>query len=219
MIFVGRYKKGFEAKRNLVEAAKKLFYEKGLTQTTIVEICNLADASPKNFHYYFNSKYDLANAIQSDFLVTTYVYVDLHYTGPLNSVKRNVFSAMLHYHVILNDEHNKAYYYEILKNRTIYSYIGNNIRRIYEQFNKEFHLGFTREDLRFAILADLGVRRELVLEYMIGEIQMDVTSFVTRLYTLTAKLFDLDKTLIQEYIQEASIFVKEADLSEIKLLI
>ena len=216
---VGRYKKGYEAKRKLVDAAKKLFYEKGLTQTTIVEICNLADASPKNFHYYFNNKHDLANAIQGDFLVSTYVYIDRHYHGPLNSVKRNVFSAMIHYNVILNDEKNKAYYYEILKNRTIYSYMGNNLRRIYEQFNKEFHLGFSQEELRCVILADLGVRRELVLEYMIGEIQMDATEFVTMLYTLTAKLYNLDKELIQEYIREAVDFLKNADLSQIKLLI
>lgn len=216
---MGRYKKGYEAKRNLVDAAKKLFYEKGLAETTIVEICKLADASPKNFHYYFNNKHDLANAIQGDFLVSTYVFIDRHYKGSLNSVKRNVFSAMIHYSVIFQDERNKAYYYEILKNRTIYSYMGNNIRRIYEQFNKEFHLGFTTEDLRFAILADLGVRRELVLEYMIGEIQMNVPEFVTRLYTLTAKLFDLDKALIQEYIKEAAAFVQNADLTQVRLLI
>lgn len=215
---MARYKKGFETKQNLVSASKQLFYEKGVKQTKIIDICDLAQTSPKNFHYYFNSKFDLAMVIQGDFLVAQYIFID-NTEKKLNSVQRNVRSAMMHYMIIFGDEKNKNYFHEILKNRTIYEYMGNNVKRIYSQINKEFHLGLTQKDLQYISIADLGVRRELALEYIEGAFPMDIIEFVTYLYSFTGKLFELDKSMIQQYIQDAILFTKENDFSHIKLLI
>ncbi|MBF7096839.1 TetR/AcrR family transcriptional regulator [Alkalibacter mobilis] len=213
-----RYKKGLETKLNLVAASKKLFYEKGINQTKIVEICRMAQTSPKNFHYYFDSKLDVAGIIQGDFLVATYVYIDNNEKN-LNCVQRNIRSAMMHYSIIFNDENNTKYFHEVLKNRTISDYMGNNVRRIYSQINKEFKLGFSDKDLQFISSADMGVRRELALKYIEGGFPTNIIEFVSYLYSFTGKLFELDKSLIQNYTDEAIQFIENNNFKHVKLLV
>ena len=50
-------------KRRIVEAAWKLFYEKGYDNTTVEDIIKLSDTSKGSFYYYFVSKDSLLDKI------------------------------------------------------------------------------------------------------------------------------------------------------------
>ena len=50
-------------KRRIVDAAWKLFYEKGYDDTTVDDIIKLSDTSKGSFYYYFGSKNGLLSAI------------------------------------------------------------------------------------------------------------------------------------------------------------
>ncbi len=68
---MGRKKKDTNSrKKQLVDAATKLFFSKGYTDTSVRDILNETNdrtASPSVFYYYFKSKEDIYNAVQENY--------------------------------------------------------------------------------------------------------------------------------------------------------
>lgn len=68
---MGRKKKDTNSrKKQLVDAATKLFFSKGYTDTSVRDILNETNdrtASPSVFYYYFKSKEDIYNAVQEKY--------------------------------------------------------------------------------------------------------------------------------------------------------
>ena len=52
-------------KRRIVDAAWKLFYEKGYDDTTVDDIIKLSDTSKGSFYYYFGSKDSLLDTLST----------------------------------------------------------------------------------------------------------------------------------------------------------
>ena len=61
------YSVGIETKKQIIQASKKLFYEKGLHGTSYKEICLLANVNQGTLHYHFKSKYLLAKYIIDEY--------------------------------------------------------------------------------------------------------------------------------------------------------
>lgn len=55
--------KGQTNRQRIIEAADRLFYEKGYNQTSFTEIAEAADFPRGNFYYYFRSKEDLLKEV------------------------------------------------------------------------------------------------------------------------------------------------------------
>ncbi len=217
---MSRNNKGYETKHRIIVAAKELFYEQGLENTKIKDICRLADIRTGNFKYYFNQKYDIANEIFSELLMEAYVYT-AQYTKDrsLNSLEANFRATMVYYRVIFSDPKNILYYYETINNESIYKYMNLSVRRIYQQFIKEFSLDISGEELVFIARADLGIRREFAIDYIDEKPDYDILYLVTKILTLLCRLFKIDAALADQYIEESLAFVEEHDFSHLRLLI
>lgn len=217
---MARNNKGYETKHRIITAAKKLFYEQGLENTKIKDICKSANIKTGNFKYYFNQKYDIANAIFGELLMEAYVYTS-YYTKDkkLNCLELNFRATMVYYNVIFSDPKNVNYYYETINNESIYKYMNLSVRRIYQQFIKEFNLDISKEDLIFISRADLGIRREFAIDYIEENPSYDILYLVTKILMLLCRLFKIDEMLGSQYIDEGLHFIETNDFSHLKLLI
>jgi AcrR family transcriptional regulator len=65
-------KKPEERKAELLEAAKRLFREKGYDETSVSDIVKAVGVSQGTFYWYFDSKEDLLGAVADDFSVEYY---------------------------------------------------------------------------------------------------------------------------------------------------
>jgi len=56
---------GYSTRMNIIEAAEKLFAQKGYSATSVRDIAHAAEISPAMIHYYFHTKEQLLDAISS----------------------------------------------------------------------------------------------------------------------------------------------------------
>ncbi|HCX65892.1 MAG TPA: hypothetical protein DHN33_11870 [Eubacteriaceae bacterium] len=215
-----KYNKGYETKHRIIKAAKQLFYENGLDQTKIIDICRLAGIKNSNFRYYFDSKTDLANEISADLLVKTYHHIHLHHenSSKLDSFQQNAISGMLHYSIIFSDEKNIRYYYQVLRQKSVYDYANKNVERIYKQFIKDFQLEIPLKDLPYFKAADLGMRRQLSIEYIEESYPITPFDLSEKISTFTGRIFAIHPALVSDRIAYAREFATNTDFSNISYL-
>lgn len=60
------YESGNKTKNEIVKAAKKLFYKKGLNKTTYADICKEVGIQQGNLHYHYNNKFLLGKIVSDD---------------------------------------------------------------------------------------------------------------------------------------------------------
>ncbi len=83
-------------RRELAEAAARLFIERGYPATTIQDIVDVADVSPRTFFRYFPSKEDVITAIASTTMDEALDHLAGHDEGEsLRSVLRAMLAASL----------------------------------------------------------------------------------------------------------------------------
>ncbi len=83
-------------RRELAEAASRLFAERGYTSTTIQDIVEAVDVSPRTFFRYFPCKEDVVTALASFSMDDVIGFVAEHSPAePLESVLRAAFAELL----------------------------------------------------------------------------------------------------------------------------
>jgi AcrR family transcriptional regulator len=83
-------------RRELAEAASRLFAERGYSSTTIQDIVQAVDVSPRTFFRYFPCKEDVVTAIASFSMDDVIGFVSEHNPSePLESVLRAAFAELL----------------------------------------------------------------------------------------------------------------------------
>lgn len=216
---MSKSKKGLMTELSLLQSAKELFYQDGYEKTSIKNICENADVHIGTFTYYYKKKSDLIKAIYADFLMRTYAFVDIHSDGSLNSIQKNAYAILVYYRGLLVDEPTINFHNEVLSKISLYEFINKNLTRIYASFVKDLHLNINKEELHIVSSADLGVRRELTLEYMSGEFSGDIVDLYRNIYMIMGRLFKMPERLMMQYIEEAIVFSEKYDKGKIKLLI
>lgn len=213
-----RSNKGFTTKYNILSCAKELFYLHGYKKTTVTEICNIADVKLGTFTYYFKTKEALVEEIYAEYLMKVYTYVSFIENRRMDSLEKNTISTFLYYRIIFDDPNNVRFHYEVLQNISIFTFLEKNLRRIYANFVTDFDLEIGKKELIRISSADLGVRRELTLEFIEKNSYRSSTDLITTIYIMMGRLFKIDQNIMIKYISRAIRFQKKNDYSSIKFL-
>lgn len=160
------YEKGIQTRNHLYEISKKCFYEYGYENTKIKDIVTAADTPIGLFTYYFKTKDNIVHEIYSDF----YQQIDqclgaLSIDGLENSILHHATLSYIYFDLILNNENNRRFYFEILKKASNYRIAGDFIRNTYRGYIQEYNLVVSEREFDNFLFIDFGGRREYFLNY------------------------------------------------------
>ncbi|MFZ7132741.1 MAG: TetR/AcrR family transcriptional regulator [Eubacteriales bacterium] len=214
-----RYKKGIETKENIIKVSKELFYELGYTKATVQKIADTAQIPLGLIPYYFKTKDNIVLEINSKFYLEIYEFVNSRLNVKKNSYLKLFVVTSIYYRIILKDENNKRFFYEVLRNKSNFRSLSYSIERIYWMISREHGNNFTQTDLDCIMIAEFGARRELLLYFFEDKIQIDIDYLVEMLSSVTGRFFSIEDKFIHEYAQIEREFSSSYDYSNIKLLV
>ncbi|MBF7097776.1 TetR/AcrR family transcriptional regulator [Alkalibacter mobilis] len=216
-----RYPKGIETQHQIVEAAKHLFYLNGYEKTTMTEICKKIDIKGGTLTYYFPKKKDIVSKIYQD--LNQNIRDNLYDTsmGILRYITRGTFVIYLSF---LQNEKTIRFHSEVLHNESVRDYVGQLPFILYHQLNEELKLGLGKEALADAGIADLGIRREFMLnfleEHQNGIIpRSEIFAYCDKILILFGRIFTVPEMIMKNEIEIAHEFIDKNDISDIHFLL
>ena len=215
---VATSRKGIETKQIIVEAIKKLFYKNGYAQTSIKDICQIANVKVGTFTYYFKTKDDIVRELYSSVFSRCYAFVEERLNRPVNSLEKNTIVGFLYFSAILIDERTRSFHLEILQKGSVGDYITQIAFPISRLFLKDFELNFTEKELRDIDLAENGLSRELVTDYLTHPEERSLMDLVNTIYIYRARLFTIDENIMKVYLYNGMEFERTYNHSHITLL-
>ncbi len=212
-------RKGTLTKRNIITAARQLFYENGYNKTGIQDIADFADVKLGTITYYFKKKDDMISDIYNTFFMALYDYVSEASDKDLNLYTKYCYTLVLYYHAILSDSHNALLYYEVLLKNVGY---GSQVA-ITKTLNRScldfLNKSYADIDLEIINQAEYGARKELFINYYEGRLKVDPETLCYYFVKNLFRLMNLDSDMIQNTLRQAFRFLKENNPEHIRFLV
>lgn len=213
--------KGLRTKNRILEVARIEFYEKGFTKSSVKEICEKVGIRTGTFAYYFKTKEDLLREIYSNLHLQTYAFVNSYTQGlKINSIEKNVYHYYLYFYAVLKDKKTTEFHADTLRRESINRLLGHNYKHVYRQFTKDIGLSINQEEIRKLSLADLGVRREVILDFIENPKEgSTIDDLIHDIYIFRSRLFKIEESKMKIYLKNGKDFKNSFDHSKILFLI
>ncbi|MPW27159.1 TetR family transcriptional regulator [Alkalibaculum sp. M08DMB] len=215
---VAKFKKGLETRMRILHTAKKLFYDKGYHDTTVKEICDIADVKTGTFAYYFKTKDLLINAVYEDLLLKGNSFVAEKINRKINSVEKNTIVTFIYYMTIFKDERTISFHREVIGFESSADYLQKNLTRMYQQILKDFKLNIDEIELDYIVTSEHGLRRELISKFIDNPKAKSIIDIIIYMLLFRARLFKIDENLMRAYLFNSNEFIRKNDFSSINLL-
>lgn len=215
---MAKSKKGTQTKLNIINSAKKLFYEYGYNKSGIQDIADDANVKLGTITYYYKKKDDMITDIYNVFFLDLYDYVST-IEGNLSLYTKYCYTLVLYYDALLKDEHNKLLYYEVLiKNINPQGRINitNTLNRSCLDF---FNKNYIEADLIVIARSEYGARKELFINFYEKEIKFTNRGLTYFFIRNLFRLMNLDGEMIENTIQQGMEFANQHQPEEIKFLV
>ncbi|MBC3796667.1 TetR/AcrR family transcriptional regulator [Acetobacterium tundrae] len=215
---MAKSKKGTQTKQNIINTAKILFYENGYNKTGIQDIADRANVKLGTITYYYKKKDEMISDIYNVFFLALYEYVS-SVSGNLNLYTKYCYSLILYYEAILNDEHNKTLYYEVLV-KNVNPHGRTNITKTMNRSCLDFlNKNYIEADLEIIARSEYGARKELFIDFYEKEIKFTSRAMVYFFVRNLFRLMNLDGEMIENTIQQGLDFSNKNKPVDIKFLI
>ena len=215
---MAKSKKGTQTKQNIINTAKILFYENGYNKTGIQDIADRANVKLGTITYYYKKKDEMISDIYNVFFLALYEYVS-SVSGNLNLYTKYCYSLILYYEAILNDEHNKTLYYEVLV-KNVNPNGRTNITKTMNRSCLDFlNKNYIEADLEIIARSEYGARKELFIDFYEKEIKFTSRAMVYFFVRNLFRLMNLDGEMIENTIQQGLDFSNKNKPVDIKFLI
>ncbi|MBC3889350.1 TetR family transcriptional regulator [Acetobacterium paludosum] len=215
---MAKSKKGTQTKQNIINTAKILFYENGYNKTGIQDIADRATVKLGTITYYYKKKDEMISDIYNVFFLALYEYVS-SVSGNLNLYTKYCYSLILYYEAILNDEHNKTLYYEVLV-KNVNPNGRTNITKTMNRSCLDFlNKNYIEADLEIIARSEYGARKELFIDFYEKEIKFTSRAMVYFFVRNLFRLMNLDGEMIENTIQQGLDFSNKNKPVDIKFLI
>lgn len=213
-------KKGNATKENIYNAAKTLFYEKGYNATTIQQIAKLAQVTLGGTTYHYNTKEKFVSQIFSSWNDAIYGEIRRSDISNEKSIFQHFVLTYNYHHAILDDDRVKAFYYEIIRNDSLYPYLYENLYNVYYNFVREFDIPISQKEIESVIICDFGARREFMTHVIENKSPITDPSEVSMfVFSNTLRALGIPRQPIEEIGKKAFDYYEQNPYSHIKLLI
>lgn len=211
-------RKGTQTKSNIITTAKILFYENGYNKTGIQDIADRADVKLGTITYYYKRKMIWSPISTMSFFGIVWLCF-IGFGGSLNLYTKYCYALVLYYEAILNDEHNKTLYYEVLvKNVNPHgrTNITNTLNRSCLDY---FSINTLEADLEVIARSEYGARKELFIDFYEKNIKFTSRAMIYFFIRNLFRLMNLDGEMIENTIQQGFEFSNKNKPEGIKFLI
>lgn len=211
--------KGRKTRENIMNTAKKLFYERGYTNTGIQDIAEEAGVKLGTMTYYFKKKTDLVGEIYNTYFMGLYNTIGETLGSDATLFTKYCFTMVCFFESILKDSKNARFYYEILAKDA------SRKERLYliKTFNRScldfFNKTYEKDDLDAYAIINYGAQKEIFMDFYDRELLYEPQSVVEYLVRNTFRILAIDKETLDNTIEQAFRFSESGVVSEIKYLI
>ncbi|RBP68992.1 TetR family transcriptional regulator [Alkalibaculum bacchi] len=175
------YKKSAETKKKILDASKKLFYEKGYKATSCKEICELADVNLGLIHYHFKTKKNIASIIYANSLLEVkdlvrikmnkiYRYYELKYG---TAIENWVFMSGY-----LMDENYRRFFYEICQENVLVDERTDIIDFFYRLHVNIYNLDISPKEVKLIRVCVAAITMALVEKHVENYLDLSIEELI-----------------------------------------
>lgn len=214
-----KFDKNLQIKNDILETAKKLFYEKGYNNTTFADIASSLCITKGLISYYFESKANLANTVYHDFISKNQSVISMKfYTTLRNEFSYNprvitVVSNLATYTMFRDDERARRFFVEFLYHDFCFSIMHGDysLWEIHKHAVDKDKLS-DKKYLRMLATASRGASSVVQIQYFSGILDISFEEFSDFTIKLKYQIEGLTSQEIDKIIKSGKELFKRLDL-------
>lgn len=211
--------KGKKTRENIMNTAKRLFYERGFTNTGIQDIAEDAGVKLGTMTYYFKKKNDLVGEIYNTYFMGLYNTIGDILGQESTLFTKYCFTLICFFDSILKDSKNMRFYYEILEKGA------SRKERLYllKTFNRScldfFNKSYDNADLDVLAISNYGAQKEIFMDYYDRELPYTERAIVEYLVRNTFRILAIDKETLDNTMEQAFTFCDKNPMPQMRFLV
>lgn len=191
-------------REKMIDSAKKLFFKKGMIQTSQQEIADEAGVNRGLIYHYFGSKEEMARIIFEHFDRSFFAVLNARF---FSSEPDKVFVSIVQGRIILNflltHKQMKRFYMEIIMGNVVTDYSIESV--MYDFRNECSYLGlkFNEEEQRLYSTILASVENRMMSTRIIEEFTLPIEEIITIYNRIHLRILGLNEEQIEGIIQRA----------------
>lgn len=206
---MGEYAVGAATRQRIYEVSKRLFYEKGIKDTSYTDICEAADVNRGLIPYYFKSKNNIAIQVLQEFVDSMESCVNEQW-GPDEMVQpeRNIMIELLMFRLLAENE-NVCRFYSETRSEDAYRKATLEIQTgVMEMLLRGAGIKFDAKALATVVVMVEGTESELVQLVRHHLLEESIESMVRRDIRCCFFLLDVDMHQVDAWWKHAEKLAK-----------
>lgn len=214
-----KFDKNLQIKNDILETAKKLFYEKGYDNTTFADIASNLRITKGLISYYFDSKANLANRVYHDFIsknqstISMKFYTTLRNEFVYNPRVITVVSNLSSYTMFREDENARKFFVEFLFHDFCFSIMNGDygLWEIHKHAVDKDKLS-DKNYLRMLATASRSASSIIQIQYFSGMLDISFEEFADFAIRLKYQIEGLSPEEIDTVIKNGKLVFERLDL-------
>jgi AcrR family transcriptional regulator len=210
-----RYKSGQQSKDNIYATAKRLFYENGFINTTLMDIARESGANKAMVSYYFENKNKLALEIYNEYMVAVKVRTQnaINVICPkCNHVLRTALEYRIQNRNCRANRHLNRFYHELCESNVFLQNESASVGFV-ENLNRAYKLGLSRLDAKAIALANLATVHALHVARNEGFLECSSEYVAETEIRLLVQSLRCENDFIDECLKESERLLDQIELT------
>lgn len=198
---MAKYKKSNITIDAVLRACKKLFYEKGYTDTHYDDIVSESGIRSGLVHYHFKKKSKIAGIIYNELLMNNKNLIHELLSNKYDLQICTAVEIRNYMNFIFNNEYFKRFYYEIALERIIIQYVKPVGELLFELQVDEYKLPISNDLLKIINISSFALENETVISIIEGYVNMSHNELCEFSLTRIFEFLSIDQKRIKEILR------------------
>lgn len=178
---MAEYSVGVATRSKIYKAAKALFYQQGVHETSYAHICAAAEVNKGLIPYYFKSKMNIACMVYRDFIAAIdNALVERWGEGSLSAPERNIIFELLMFRLLRANKNVLRFYSQVMSDPECHATTLASQEEVMNELAQGSHVSVDESELRSIICMVNGTEGELVMALCDGYLTESTEDFVRR---------------------------------------